>query len=64
MNITEIKTQVNNLSLDERRQLSAYLVGLRHKELADYRQHLTTKINDDSVENWVAFEEFDRRISI
>ena len=64
MSIAEIKTQVNNLSLDERRQLTAYLVGLRHKELSGYRETLTTKIDDDSAENWVSFEEFDRRISV
>ena len=63
MSISELNAQVEGLSLDERRQLTAYLVGLRHKELQEYRESLTTKINDDSASNWVSFEEFDKRVS-
>tara|TARA_B110000908_G_scaffold151652_1_gene186583 strand:- start:5306 stop:5500 length:195 start_codon:yes stop_codon:yes gene_type:complete len=63
MSISELKAQVEGLSLDERRQLTAYLVGLRHKELQEYRESLTAKINDASAENWVSFEEFDKRVS-
>ena len=63
MSITEIKSQLDIMSLDERRQLTAYLVGLRHKDMADYRDSLTVKIDDSSIENWVSFEEFDKRIS-
>ena len=63
MSISELKTQVNGLSLDERRQLTAYLVGLRHKELQEYRESLTSKIDDDDPDKWVSFEEFDKRVS-
>ena len=63
MSISELKVQVEGLSLDERRQLTAYLVGLRHKELQEYRESLTAMINDTSAENWVSFEEFDKRVS-
>ncbi len=63
MSISELKVQVEGLSLDERRQLTAYLVGLRHKELQEYRESLTAKINDTSAANWVSFEEFDKRVS-
>ena len=63
MSISELKAQVEGLSLDERRQLTAHLVGLRHKELQEYRESLTAKINDTSAENWVPFEGFDKRVS-
>jgi hypothetical protein len=63
MSLSELKTQVSGLSLDERRQLTAYLVSLRHKELLDYRESLTAKIDDAAPANWVSFEEFDKRVS-
>lgn len=64
MSITEIKAQLNSLSLDERRHLSAYLVSLRHQELQEYRESLTAKIDNQSPDSWVSFEEFDRRIAL
>lgn len=63
MGISELKEEVNRLSLDERRQLAAYLVGLRHKELQEYRESLANKIDDESPSKWVSFEEFDKRVS-
>jgi hypothetical protein len=63
MSLSELKTQVSGLSLDERRQLTAYLVGLRHKELLEYRESLTARIDDTTPANWVSFEEFDKRVS-
>ena len=63
MSISEIQTQVEGLSLDERRQLTAFLVSLRHRELAGYRESLSEKIDDKNEANWVSFEEFDRRVS-
>jgi len=63
MSITEIQTKIEGLSLDERRQLTAFLVSLRHKELAGYRERLSGKIDCQEESKWVSFEEFDKRIS-
>ena len=63
MSVAEIQSQVEGLSLDERRQLTAFLVSLRHKELEGYRERLAAKIDDKDAANWVSFEEFDRRIT-
>lgn len=63
MNITEIQDEVKNLSLDERRQLSAFLVSLRDRESADYLQKLAEKIDCKDDGKWASFEEFDERIS-
>ena len=63
MNITDLQTEVEGLSLDERRQLTAFLVSLRHQELAGYRERLTKKIDCTADSEWVSFEEFDKRIS-
>jgi len=64
MKVEELRSEVDNLSLDERRQLTAYLVSLRHRELAGYREGLAEKIDDKDEGNWVSFEEFDRRIGV
>ncbi|MDA7882295.1 hypothetical protein N9A94_08310 [Akkermansiaceae bacterium] len=63
MNISEIKSEVDGMTLDERRQLTAYLVSLRHKELSGYREKLAEKIDDTDSEHWFSFEEFDRRVT-
>ena len=63
MSITDIQNQLEGLSSDERRQLSAFLISLRHKELGGYREGLSEKIDDREPANWVSFEDFDRRIS-
>lgn len=63
MSIAEIQSQVEGMSLDERRQLTAFLISLRHRELAGYRERLAEKIDDRNEENWVSFEEFDKRVS-
>jgi len=63
MSISDIKSEVQGMTLDERRQLTAYLVSLRHKELSGYREQLASKIDDSDSENWVSFEEFDRRVT-
>jgi len=63
MSIAEIQSQVAGMSLDERRQLTAFLISLRHRELAGYRERLAEKIDDNTEANWVSFEEFDKRVS-
>jgi len=63
MSIKELQMQLESLPLDERRQLTAFLVSLRHKEMSGYREKLAAKIDDKDPANWVSFEEFDKRIS-
>ena len=63
MSIADIQNQLEQLSATERRQLSAFLVSLRHKELGGYRDSLAEKIDDENPSNWVSFAEFDKRIT-
>jgi hypothetical protein len=63
VSIEELQMQLRDLPLDERRQLTAFLLSLRHKELSGYREELAAKIDDKDAANWVSFEEFDKRIS-
>ena len=64
MSITEIKAIMKTLSLEERRQLSAYLVSLRHSEIKGYRESLTAKIYNDVPDFWVSFAEFNKRTAL
>lgn len=64
MSIADLQTEVEGLTLDERRQLTAFLVSLRHKELAGYRDQLSKKIDSEKESEWVSLEEFDKRISV
>ena len=64
MSIQEIKAEVEALPVEERRRLVAFLVALRHKDLAGYRARMAEKIDDHSPENWVTLEEFDERMGL
>jgi hypothetical protein len=63
MNIQEIKSELESLPAEERRRLAAFLVSLRHRDLADYRARMAAKIDDRSPENWVTLEELDQRLA-
>ena len=62
VSIQEIKSEVEALPADDRRQLAAFLVSLRHRDLAGYRARMTGKIDDPSPEKWVTLEELDQRL--
>jgi hypothetical protein len=63
VSIQEIKIEIESLPAEERRQLSAFLVTLRNRELAEYRSAITEKIDDANPENWVSLEEYDQRVA-
>ncbi|MDA0768501.1 MAG: hypothetical protein O3A87_11385 [Verrucomicrobia bacterium] len=62
MTIQAILAEVETLPADERRRLAAFLVSLRHKDLADYRARMAERIDDKSPENWVTLEELEQRL--
>jgi hypothetical protein len=62
MTIQALKAEVEALPADERRKLAAYLVALRHRDLAAYRSRMAAKIDDKDPENWITLEEFDARL--
>ncbi len=62
MSIQEIRAEIESLPAEERKRLAAFLVSLRHKELAEYRTRLGRKIDDKVTENWVTLEELDQRL--
>lgn len=63
MSVNEIMSELERLPLDDRRQLAAFLVTLRHRDLAEYRAAMARKIDDTNPENWLSLEEYDRRLA-
>ena len=63
MGIKELKSALEGLSSDDRRQMAAFLVSLRHKDLAEYRASLGRKIDDTDPDQWLTLEDFDRRLA-
>ena len=62
VSIQEIKSELEALPVEERKELAAFLISLRHKDLAGYRAKMSDKIDDKSPENWMTLEEFDQRL--
>jgi len=62
MSIQEIRTELETLPADDRRRLAAFLVALRHRDLAEYRARMAQKIDDTKPENWLTLEELDQRL--
>ena len=62
MNLAEVKAEVKGLTLDERRQLRAFMTMLQMQEEPDYMQSLSNKIDDKKPENWVNLQELDQRL--
>lgn len=62
MSIQELKTEIEALPAEERKRLAAFLVSLRHKDLADYRTRMARKIDDNNSENWTTLAELDQRL--
>ena len=63
MSVKEIKSEIEALHLEDRRHLAAFLVALRHKDMAEYRSSIARKIDDTSPEHWLSLEDYDQRIS-
>ena len=64
MSVTEIKRRIEEMSSDERRELSAFLTLLDEKEKSAHRKALTARIDDKNADQWVTLEEFDQRLGI
>lgn len=62
VSIQEIKTGLQALQADEQRELAAFLVSLRHKDLAGYQSRMAAKIDNQIPEQWISLEELDLRL--
>ncbi len=62
MGIAELKSEVDRLSPDERRQLTAYLVTRDRMLDPTFQQDLTRKIKDQDPGKWVSLEEAEKQL--
>ena len=61
MSVLELKRELARLPAEERRELAAYLVTLRHEESAQFKDRISTMIDDKDPANWMTLEDFDKR---
>jgi hypothetical protein len=62
VSIQELHAEVQAMPADERRRLAAFLVSLRHKDLAGYQARMAKRIDDDSAQSWITLDEMDQRL--
>ena len=62
MSLQDLKSEIERMPCADRRQLAAFLVTLRHRDIAGYRNELARKIDDQNPDNWVALEDLSRRL--
>ena len=64
MSIAELKTEVDRLTPEERKQLTAYLVTKNRPLDPGLRRKLTQKIDDNDPAHWLTLEEFGKRLGV
>ena len=62
MSITEIKSEMENLPAEALRELTAFLMTLRHREDKGYARRMAEKIDDTTPDGWVTLDEFDEKL--
>jgi hypothetical protein len=62
MSVADLKNEMDRLSPEERRHLTAYLFTRDDMLDTDFRTSLTTKIDDKIPENWVSLEDAEKRL--
>ena len=62
MSLTELKSELDRLPAEERRQLTAYLVARDRMLDPEFRQELTRKIDDKSKDRWINLDEAEKRL--
>ncbi|MDP4624036.1 MAG: hypothetical protein NWT08_02745 [Akkermansiaceae bacterium] len=61
MSVLEIKRELAKLPAEERRELTAFLVSLRHEESEGFKERMSSMIDDKNPENWMSLEDFDKK---
>lgn len=64
MSIAELKTEVDRLSPEERKQLTAYIVTKNRLMNPELLEELSRKIDDNDPSHWLTLEEFGKRLGL
>jgi hypothetical protein len=62
MSLAELKSEVDLLSPEERRQLTAYLITRDRMADPTFREELSRKIEDSDPSRWIGLEEAEKRL--
>jgi hypothetical protein len=64
MSIAELKSEMDRLTPEERKQLTAYLVTKNRPLSPEARLKLTQKIDDNDPAHWLTLEEFGKSLGL
>ena len=64
MSISELKTEVDRLTPEERKQLAAYIVKKNRPTNPELLRELSRKIDDNDPAHWLTLEEFGKRLGL
>ena len=57
MSFAELKSEVERLSPEQRREVRTYLVVMDRMDDPAFRQEMADKLNDPDPSRWIPFEE-------
>ncbi len=64
MSSAELKAEVDRLTPEERRQLTAYIVEKNRPTDAEVKRELARKIDDHDPAHWLTLEDLGKRLGI
>lgn len=62
MNMAELMREVSNLSVEQQKELAAYLLHLRLQHDTAWRSEMTRRIDDCTPANWVELQDWKKEV--
>jgi hypothetical protein len=62
MSVAELKSELDRLSPEERRQISAYLYLEERMQDPEFQAEIGRKMDDKDPSHWMTLEEVERRL--
>lgn len=63
MSLAEIKDELAHLLVGERKQIMAYLVGLRIREDESLQEKLSRRADNTNASGWLTVRDLDQRLA-
>jgi len=62
MSVAELKSELDRLSPEERRQISAYLYLRERLQDPEFQAEISRKMDDSDPSHWISLEEAEKRL--
>jgi hypothetical protein len=62
MSVTELKSELDRLSPEELRHITAYLLIRERMQDPEFREEMARKIDDNDPSHWITLEEAEKRL--